>query len=34
MNVFLPNLSERAGYDTRLIFKRELTGLNSDFSFS
>ena len=24
----------RAGYDTRSIFKRSLTGLNSDFSFS
>ena len=24
----------RAGYDTRSIFKRSLTGLNSEFSFS
>ena len=28
------NLSARAGYDTRSIFKRSLTGLNSEFSFS
>ena len=28
------NPSARAGYDTRLIFKRRLTGLNSEFSFS
>ena len=28
------NLSARAGYDTRSIFKRGLTGLNSEFSFS
>ena len=28
------NPSARAGYDTRSIFKRSLTGLNSDFSFS
>ena len=27
------NPSERAGYDTRSIFKRSLTGLNSEFSF-
>ena len=26
--------SARAGYDTRSIFKRSLTGLNSEFSFS
>ena len=26
--------SARAGYDTRTIFKRSLTGLNSEFSFS
>ena len=26
--------STRAGYDTRSIFKRSLTGLNSEFSFS
>ena len=28
------NPSARAGYDTRSIFKRSLTGLNSQFSFS
>ena len=28
------NLSARAGYDTRSVFKRSLTGLNSEFSFS
>ena len=28
------NTSARAGYDTRSIFKRSLTGLNSEFSFS
>ena len=27
------NLSARAGYDTRSIFKRSLTGLNSEYSF-
>ena len=32
--VLFTNPSARAGYDTRLIFKRSLTGLNSDFSFS
>ena len=31
---YLPNPSARAGYDTRSIFKRCLTGLNSEFSFS
>ena len=31
---YLPNHSARAGYDTRSIFKRSLTGLNSEFSFS
>ena len=31
---YLPNLSARAGYDTRSIFKRSLTGFNSEFSFS
>ena len=31
---YLPNSSTRAGYDTRSIFKRSLTGLNSEFSFS
>ena len=30
----LTNPSARAGYDTRSIFKRSLTGLNSEFSFS
>ena len=28
------NPSLRAGYDTRSIFKRSLTGLNSELSFS
>ena len=28
------NPSAPAGYDTRSIFKRSLTGLNSEFSFS
>ena len=28
------NPSARAGYDTRSIFKRSLTGLNPEFSFS
>ena len=28
------NPSARAGYDTKSIFKRSLTGLNSEFSFS
>ena len=28
------NTSTRVGYDTRSIFKRSLTGLNSEFSFS
>ena len=28
------NPSARAGYDTMSIFKRSLTGLNSEFSFS
>ena len=31
---YLPNPSARAGYDTRSIFKRSLTGFNSEFSFS
>ena len=31
---YLPNPSARAGYDTRSIFKRRLTGFNSEFSFS
>ena len=30
----LPNPSARAGYETRSIFMRSLTGLNSEFSFS
>ena len=34
-NLFLfTHPSARAGYDTRSIFKRSLTGLNSEFSFS
>ena len=37
-NSLLPSIftnpSARAGYDTRSIFKRSLTGLNSEFSFS
>ena len=33
-SIYLPNPSARAGYDTRSIFKRSLTGLNSEFSFS
>ena len=32
--IIFANLSARAGYDTRAIFKRSLTGLNSEFSFS
>ena len=31
---YLPNPSAGAGYDTRSIFKRSLTGFNSEFSFS
>ena len=31
---YLPALSARAGYDTRSGFKRSLTGLKSEFSFS
>ena len=31
---YLPSPSARVGYDTRSIFKRILTGLNSEFSFS
>ena len=31
---YLPNPSVRARYDTRWIFKRSLTGLNSEFSFA
>ena len=32
--VLFTNPSARVGYDTRSIFKRSLTGLNSEFSFS
>ena len=32
--IIFTNPSARAGYDTRSIFKRILTGLNSEFSFS
>ena len=32
--VLFTNPSARAGYDTRSSFKRSLTGLNSEFSFS
>ena len=32
--IVFTNPSARAEYDTRSIFKRSLTGLNSDFSFS
>ena len=32
--VLFTNPSARARYDTRSIFKRSLTGLNSEFSFS
>ena len=31
---YLPNLSAQAGYDTRSIFKRSLTCLNLEYSFS
>ena len=34
MFIIFINPSARAGYDTRSIFKRSLTGLNSEFSFS
>ena len=33
-SILFTNPSTRAGYDTRSIFKRSLTGLNSEFSFS
>ena len=33
LSIFI-NPSARAGYDTRLIFKWSLTGLNLEFSFS
>ena len=32
--ILFTNPSVRAGYDTRSIFKRSLTGFNSEFSFS
>ena len=32
--IIFTNPSARAGYDTRSIFKRSLTGLNSEFFFS
>ena len=32
--IFSSNLIYQPGYDTRSIFKRSLTGLNSEFSFS
>ena len=32
--IIFTNPSAREGYDTRSIFKRSLTGLNSKFSFS
>ena len=32
--IIFTNPSARAGYDIRSIFKRSLTGLNSEFSFS
>ena len=31
---YLPTHSAQAGYDTMSIFKRSLTGLNSEFSYS
>ena len=34
MLIIFTNPSARAGYDPRSIFKRSLTGLNSEFSFS
>ena len=34
MTIIFTNPSARAGYDTRSIFKRSLTGLSSEFSFS
>ena len=33
-DIIFTNPSARAGCDTRSIFKRSLTGLNSKFSFS
>ena len=34
VSTLFTNPSAREGYDTRSIFKRSLTGLNSEFSFS
>ena len=34
IKVLFTNPPARAGYDTRSIFKRSLTGFNSEFSFS
>ena len=34
ISILFTNPSARAGYDTRLIFKQSLTGLNSEYSFS
>ena len=34
MVILFTNPSARAGYDTRSIFKRSLSGFNSEFSFS
>ena len=33
-HIIFTNLSARAGWDTRSIFKRSLKGLNSEFAFS
>ena len=32
--IYISNSSLQAGYDTRSVFNRSLTGLNSEFSFS
>ena len=32
--IIFTNPSSRAGYDTRSVIKRSLTGLNSEYSFS
>ena len=32
--MYLPTPSTRAGCDTKSVFKKSLTGLNSEFSFS
>ena len=34
VDIIFTNPSARAGYNIRSIFKRSLTGLNSEFSFS